>query len=73
MFTPFATELWLLVTTFTPVAPLRELPARLVVDDCVDVTVEPAVATDVSVWPAVRSPIWLSVMACDFVCLLFAE
>ena len=71
--TPSATELSELVTMLTPVAPLSELPARLVVFEFVEVTLEPAVAMDVSVWPAVKLLIWLSLMGCALLRLLVAE
>jgi hypothetical protein len=64
MFTPPATEPPLLLSIFTPLAPLKELPARLVDVVLVVVTVEPATAILLSsVEPAVMLFIWLSLIA----------
>ena len=49
MFTPLATELFVALVMFTPLALLSELPARVADDVSVVVTVEPATAMDVSV------------------------
>lgn len=62
-FTAPATEPPLLLSIFTPLALLRELPARLVDAELVFETVEPATAMVLlSVEPAVMLLIWLSSM-----------
>jgi len=61
--TPFATELCDALTTLTPLAPISDVPARDAEAALTVVTVEPLAEMEVSVWPAVTLPIWLSVIA----------
>lgn len=53
---------------FTPLAPDKDEPARLLAAVLDVVTVDPLAATDVSVWPAVKLLSWLSLIA--FACLV---
>jgi hypothetical protein len=75
--TPLPTELPEALTTLTPLAPFSALPERLtlllsvLVTDELFAAIAPVLPLEISAWPAVTLSIWLSLMACGALLLVW--